>query len=303
MAQATLQEMAREVQLYSGMLTPILMAKRWVRDRYRKVCEKVLWSFKLGRNAFGTADIYSTGTVTLTLNSATVAGSGTTWTSAMVGRQLKVNGYVFTIVTVPGTTSMTIDQVWLANTTASNTYSIVSAYITPTPTDFHAFYSVVDPTRAWKLQLAFNSKDLDRIDARRSSAGVPRLLANGVYNASNIPTYELWPNPNSSNMYIYTYERRVPDLNDSDTPPAIIRSDTIVKGALADLARWPGTAEAKNPMFDPYFTQWKIREAEFDAEIEKAIVEDQSIMMQDLALGHSLNFAPIDANFIQSHAM
>lgn len=295
--------MAREVRLYSGDLCDILMAKRWVRDRYRKVCEKNIWSFKLGRGAFSTPDIYSTGTITLTNGSAVVAGSSTVFTVGMIGRQLKVSGYVFTITAFTSTTSITIDQTWLGTTASALTYSIVQAYITPTPTDFHAFYSVIDPTRAWKLQLAMNSKDLDRIDARRSSAGTPRVLANGVYNSSNVPMFELWPNPTSANQYMYTYEKRVADLADTDTPPGIIRSDILVQGALADLSRWPGTPERKNPMCDPYFTQWRIREAEFKDEVEKAIVEDQSIMMNDLSMGHSLNFAPIDANFIQTHAM
>lgn len=302
MAQATLQEMAREVHLYSGELVPISMAKRWVRDRYRKICEKNIWSFKLGRSAFSTPDIYSTGTITLTSGSAVVAGSSTVFTAAMVGRQLKVNGYVFTITIFTSTTSITIDQTWLSTTTAGNTYNIVQAYITPSPTDFHAFYSVVDPQRAWKLILAYNSKDLDRIDARRSSTGTPRVLANGVYNSSNVATFELWPNPNSANQYMYTYEKRVADLTDSDTPPGIIRSDILVMGALADLSRWPGTSERKNLMCDPYFTQWRLREAEFNDELQKAIVEDQSIMMNDLSFGSNLNFAPIDANFMQTHA-
>lgn len=302
MAQATLQEMAREVRLYSDGVCPIMMAKRWIRDRYRKVCEKQIWSFKLGRSAFGTSDVYSTGTITLTNNSTTVAGSSTVFTAAMVGRQLKVSGYVFNITAFASTTSITIDQAWLGPTTSLLTYNILTAYITPSPTDFHAFYSVVDPTNSWKLHLSFNAADLDKIDARRSSTGTPYIVANNIYNSSNVAKYELWPHPTAQRMYTYSYERRMADLNDSDAPPAIIRSDILVKGALADLARWPGTPERKNMMYDPYFTQWKSREGEFQQELDKAIVEDQSILMTDLSYGSNLHFYPIDSNFMRSHA-
>ena len=302
MAQATLLEMAREIVLYSDDVCPILLAKRWVRDRYRKICEKNLWSFKLGRSAFGTTDAYTTGTLTLTNNSATVTGSSTVWVAAHVGQQLKVDGYVFTISAVAGNTSLTIDQTWLGDTTADLTYRIVQAYITPSPSDFFAFYSVIDPVSRWKLRLGINSKELDRIDAARTSNGTPYLLANGVYNSSQVAMYELWPSPNTRQHYMYMYEKRIADLADWDTPPPIIRSDILIKGALADLARWPGTPERRNVIYDPYFNQWKTREAEFLEELNKAMVEDNSIMLNDLAYGTDYGYSPIDTNFMQSHA-
>jgi hypothetical protein len=308
MAQATLLEMAREVHLYSGEICPIPLAKRWVRDRYRKVCEKNIWSFKLGRSMFSTTAVYSTGSIALTNGSSTIVGTGTTWVASHVGQQIKFNGYVFTVITVTDTTHLTISldgtnaTLWAGSTSTGNTYSILQAYITPTPTDFHAFYSIIDPTNSWRLRLGYNVQELDRIDARRSASGTPYIVANGIYNSSNVPVFELWPHANSQKEYIYLYEKRVADLSDDSTPPPIIRSDILVAGALADLARWPGTPEQKNPHFDLYFTQWKTREAEFAAELEKAMVEDNSIMMNDLRYGSSLGYYPLDANFLQSHA-
>ena len=301
MAQSSLLEMAREVHLTSGEVCPISLAQRWVRDRYRKVNEKNIWSYKLARNTFQTPAAYSTGTVDMTIGSATVAGSDTAWTSALIGQQLKINGLVFTVLTVPTATSLTIDQQWLGASVTAN-YLIVQAYITPTPSDFHSFFSVVDPFSSWRLHLGMNSREIDRIDARRSATGVPYLLANGVYNSSQVAAFELWPHPLALRQYMYTYERRVPDLNTNDTPPPIIRSDVLVKGALADLARWPGTPERRNPMYDPYFTQYRIREQEFNEELQKLIVEDQSIMQNDLSFGRDFRYAPIDANFMRSHA-
>ena len=139
MAQASLQDMAREIQLYSGGVCPILLCERWIRDRYRKVCERNIWSFKLGRSTFVTTAIYSTGTITLTNGSALVTGSSTVFTAAMVGRQLKVNGYMFSISAFTSATSITVDQTWTAATASGQTYSIVRAYITPISTAFHTF--------------------------------------------------------------------------------------------------------------------------------------------------------------------
>lgn len=326
MANNTLQEMAREVHLYSDGVCPILLCTRFIRDRYRKICDRVLWSFKLARGAFETPASYSTGTVTMTNASTTVTGSSTAWTTApvsLVGQQLKVNGVVFTITAVGSDTSLTIDQAWMQATTAGMTYIACQAYIGPVPgttvpglatwpSDFHGWYSVVDPTNSWKLHLGINSTEIDRIDARRSATGTPYILANGVYNtqmvgvsagATPFMVYELWPHPLNLRQYMFTYERRIPDLSAStDTPIPIIRSDIIVKGGLADLARWPGTPERRNPMWDQTLINWRSREQEFEAELQKQIVEDQTIMQNDLSFGRDFRYAPIDANFMRSHA-
>lgn len=55
-----------------------------------------------------TADDYSTGTVTVNKGSATVAGSGTSFTSAMIGRFINLNGYWYEISGFTSSTSITL---------------------------------------------------------------------------------------------------------------------------------------------------------------------------------------------------
>jgi hypothetical protein len=222
----------------------------------------------------------------------------------MVGRQLKVNGYVFTISSYTSATSIAIDQSWVGATASAQTYSIIQAYITPTPTDFHSFHSVLDVGNNYKLHIGIDALKLDQIDPKRSSSGTPYILAGtGTRNSSNIPIFELWPHPTTQRVYQYLYERAVPDLAEADEPPAIIRSDILVMGALADLARWPGTPERRNPMYDPYFNQWKVREADYKEALEGAIVDDQSIYQNDFTRMDAGRYFPLDANFMQSHVI
>lgn len=302
MAQGTLQKMARQLQAYCPSV-PYTLAQQWVIDRYRSITENNLWSFKIGESTFYTPAAYSTGTVTMTNSSAAVTGSGTTFTSAMVGRQLVVAGFVFTISQYTSATAITIDKTWYGDTVAGSTFSIVQAYITPTPADFHSWISIIDPALGWRIRTGHTSFELDLIDARRSSTGTPTLLASRSYNSSNIATFELWPYSTSVKQYTYMYEKRLADLSASnDTPPAIIRSDILVKGALADLARWPGTKADPNPFYDTYFNQYKAREAEFQTELNKIMIADQNIYMTDLTRYTSVPYFPIDSNFMQSHA-
>lgn len=302
MAQATLLEMAREVHLYSGGVAPVQLCQRWVRDRYRAACERGLWSFKIGRSQFFTVDSYSTGTVALTAGSATVTGTSTVWTSSHVGLQFKANGFVYTISAVGGNTSLTLDRNWEEASDSESTYEIVKAYITPSDSDFHAFVSVLDPSNGWQLHTGFSVMDLDRADAERSSSSTPTVLAAMPYSSTS-SQYELWPHPTTRHNYPYIYEKRLADLSAAtDTPHKIVRSDILIKGALADLVRWPGTNERKNPMYDPNFNQWKSRDAEFREELDKVMVEDQSILMTDLSYYNSVPYAPLDAKFRQQHA-
>ncbi len=302
MAQGTLQKMARQVLAYCPSV-PYSLAQQWITDRYRTITENILWSFKIGQGTFYTPAAYSTGTITMTNGSNVVTGSGTTFTAGMVGEQLSLQGFVFTITAFSSTTSITIDTIWYGATTASLVYQILQAYITPTPTDFLAWLSVIDPALGWRIRTGYNSSELDTIDPRRASTGTPTLLAGRSYNSSDIARYELWPYSTAQKQYMYLYEKRVTDLTTPGaTPPAIIRSDILVKGALADLSRWPGTREEPNPFYDPYFNQYKVRDLEFRDEVNKIMISDQNIYMTDLSYYTTLPYAPVDSAFMQSHA-
>jgi hypothetical protein len=73
-----------------------------------------------------TAEDYTTGTVTVTNNSASVVGSGTTWTAAMVGRWFQANEdqYWYRIATFTDTTHITLESVFEGSTKVGDTYII-----------------------------------------------------------------------------------------------------------------------------------------------------------------------------------
>jgi hypothetical protein len=69
---------------------------------------------------------YETGTVTVTNNSKTVTGSGTTFTSAMVGRKIRIAGEnaYYRISSYSSATSITLENVYQGDTASAQTYSI-----------------------------------------------------------------------------------------------------------------------------------------------------------------------------------
>src|SRR4029077_3292533 len=67
---------------------------------------------------------------------------------------------------------------------------------------------------------------------------------------SSAPMFELWPYQMSARVYPYLYDRRFPDANIPGWAfPPFIDGDLLVKGALADVCRWAGTEDRRNPMY------------------------------------------------------
>jgi len=73
-----------------------------------------------------TAEDYTTGTITVTNNSASVVGLSTSWTSAMVGRYLEViaDGSWYKISSVESATTLTLENVYQGTTAATQSYII-----------------------------------------------------------------------------------------------------------------------------------------------------------------------------------
>jgi hypothetical protein len=301
MANKTLRAMGREIRLYNPDVG-IKLAESWINNRYLRASEKYMWSYKMAESQFDTPIVYNTGTVTMTDGSATVTGSGTTFTSGMVGRLIKVSTYSYLISAFGSSTSITIDRNWENATESGSSFSIVGAVITP-PTDFQSFVSVYDPVESWTLRLGLNSQWLNIVDPQRTYGASPRALVSRFYNSSDVATYELWPHPTVQRNYPYLYEKRIAALAVGGTPPPIIRSDVLILGALADLSRWPGTPGRPNPLADPNRLNWRMYDEEYRRELEKLFVEDQNIYLNNyMPKRFQTNIAPMDADYIQSHA-
>lgn len=79
---------------------------------------------------------YTTGTAAVTSGSASVTGSGTSWTSAMVGRYFKVtdadgDGLHYRIGSVTNSTTLVLENVYEGTTDSSVQYQIAQAFNLP----------------------------------------------------------------------------------------------------------------------------------------------------------------------------
>jgi hypothetical protein len=201
-----------------------------------------------------------------------------------VGRQFRVGTYpVYTIIEVTDTSNAVLDQAY-AGFGGALTGQILDAYVTM-PADFGAFQLVIDPNVRRQLAWWFNQEELARIDPTRVVSGdLQRALVPTT--ESPVPAtrgqmrYEWWPYPTTARQFPAWYRARPQQLSDTDTFTGVLaqRAKILETGALARCAKWPGTADVKNPYFNMQLA--KQLSDEFDAACAKLELRDDDQSQQ-----------------------
>ena len=302
----TYADLWRSLRLHVPQLPPLL-AQRFIKERYRQICERGPWSRLRTEIQLLTNVVVSAGTVAVTRGSLTVTGTGTAWAAIDVGRQFQVSSisptYTITAVDV-GPQTLTLNLVYGATTATGASYRILDGYVSM-PADFMRWLVLVDPQRGWRIRHWVTQEELSRHDPQRINAGDPWVLVDRAYSSAGLIQFEWWPYPTTARPYVGYYIKRAADLvNPTDTPIWPLRGDEILKGALVDVCKWPGTSEQPNPLFGQ--TQlMRTYEAEFQdllIELERQDQDIASTWYTEVGWA-DWPFAPLDAKFLQNHSL
>lgn len=183
MARRTRGDMRTSVLTNVGnhSLATMVVANEILQQAFRDVNEGHRWSYRRRETAIQTTAPYSTGTVTVTSGSATVAGAGTAWTAAMVGRAIRLAGdpaYVFVKAVDVAAQTLTLGDpqgtniTWPGATASAQTYSIFQhQYALPSDVDL-----ILLPSRNFPLLEKWR-EFFDRLDPARTSTGDPLYYA------------------------------------------------------------------------------------------------------------------------------
>lgn len=198
-----------------------------VQTAHETILNDYSWTRRKAYAIISLAGPYSTGTVSTTAESTTVTGSGTTFTSAMIGRFIRIGSrtYFHRIIGFTSTTSVTIEN-GFPDAASGETFTIFK-HIYNLPSDFGRALSITADTRLSE----WPAVDLDRMDPYRTgTASTPDMYSiRGLdpdTTTSQIYQIEVWPVPAQS------YDLRMEYLRNNDlaltTDEPLYRSDVLV---------------------------------------------------------------------------
>jgi hypothetical protein len=206
-----------------------------INDRLQEIVRHYNWSRLLEADAtLSLVVLYETGALSVTSGSNAVTGSGTTFTSQMTGRRIRISGrqefYTFTYVSA---TSGTLDRNYEGDTDTDLSYKIFkNVYVLAS--DVGQLLSVKDLESGRVLEK--KSLDwLDRLDPSRVKYGEPVFYA-PTEDASSIQQIELYPIPENAEGLSYRYKPIVVRITATSTNiPDWISIECLFAGIEADL--------------------------------------------------------------------
>ncbi len=261
-----------------------LLVQYWVQSAYNRFCASRGWSW-LRAETILTTLAARTVTILTTQGSNTITSAGV-FVPSDAGRQLRTTSIpVYTIAQVIDASTAVLDLPYAGVNSAGVTATILDAYLV-CPADFGRFGVIANPSIQKQVPFWVTEEQLNWYDPQRTQqASIARVLASKKL--GNVPSnlgrvlYEWWPYPTAALAFPALYYTKPPTLTE-DTPLRGVldgRGETLVNGALAMAARWPGTRAEPNPLFNPDVA--KDYTALFEADLGQLALRDDDQFMQD----------------------
>ena len=229
----------------------------WLNSRYGQVLEANGWIGLRARTTLTTTAAYQSGTdtVTLTVGSAAVTGTGTSWTSGRIGMRFYRPGdtVIYTVTAVGGATSLTLDRPYEGNgVNAVGTVYAASGYVFhqdvyALPADARGIESVIDVVTGFPMQ-GFTQAELEQSIGPRTLIADPESYAeieDTAEPASGATLHQLqfYPPPRFARGYTLEYLREANRFNGTNlaqSPLPFVSDTVLLNGVRADISIWQG---------------------------------------------------------------
>jgi hypothetical protein len=211
----------------------------FLNDRYQEVLQHLPWSGLVASGVLATVAAYDTGTVTVYQGSASVAGTGTSWSADHTGRRIRIGTDAeFYTFTYTSGTSGSLDRPYEGDSDAVDSSYRIFQNVYPLPADLDILTSVRRLDGVYMERIS--SEALEIVAPGRQSYGEPTMFAPAAPdpNAPNVPRVELYPIPIAGHAYQINYGRSVATISSQDTSAEllmVVRDNTIYAGVRADI--------------------------------------------------------------------
>jgi len=215
-----------------------------INDCVERICRAFPWTRLKQQSVLQTVAEYTTGTVDIALGATSGTGTGTTFTTAMTGRFIRLSNllppYIFTFVS---TTSFTIDRPFEGATLDDAGFKIYQS-IFELPATLESISSLRNLTFGYDLNPE-TREWLDRNAAARYAYGQPAMYVPAEDSAAGLQQIELYPAPIVSQGLGMDWRTQPPlfdleNLDTDDTFPDWFSMPAVMAGVLASLYRLQG---------------------------------------------------------------
>lgn len=255
------------------------IATQWINDAVRTIYDRRNWFGLMINGQVSSPKVVTGGLATVTTGSISVTGSGTNWTSDLIGRQFRVgyNTPIYTVTAVASTTALTINLPWGWN---SGTYGyFVAQYYYPLGGNIKYVYEMKNLLLGYRMWTNLNQRTLDSTDPWRSQQFSPYGIAPTAPDQNGNYIVEMYPVPIINQSFPYSAYIQPPNLvNDLDNLPPFVRGDIVVKWAIAEALVWRGPR--KNPYYNLQRSMYLKKE--FESELEQMSRADENLYRQNV---------------------
>jgi len=251
----------------------------FVNEAVRVIYDRRNWFGLMINGQVNSPQVYNIGTATVANGSQSVTGTGTTWTSSMVGRQFRVgyNAPIYTITAVNSTTSLTINLPWGWN---SGTWGyFIAQYYYNIGGNIKYVYEMKNLLLGYRMWTNLNQKTLDSTDPWRAQQFSPYGIAPTAPDQYGNYVIEMYPVPIIQQSFPYSAYIQPPNLvYDTDNLPPFIRGDIVAKHAIAQALTWRG------PKKNPYYNLQRAAQlmGEFNSELDQMARADENLYRQNV---------------------
>lgn len=234
-----------EIRFFLSKLAPGVdpdLLDGWINNRYQSILDRHAWKDLEKDGTIVTVAAYQTGTVSVTLGSAAVVGTGTTFTAGMTGSKFKVTyrneSYIFTQT---GATTGTLDRVYEGATDATAPFAVYQD-VALLPADYKL--PVIQKNERIPGEIVhWTRPQLERAAPSRVTIGEPAIYVLAPDTAAGLHQAQLYPAPQFAASYPLVYIFAVARFGDADTGLSIlpfVSIQALLESVQIDIATKAG---------------------------------------------------------------
>lgn len=232
----TIEEVARHVAGLVNADNDLLLVGEWVARRWQEIANSTTLRALRKTGELAIPAPVNTGTVSATLNSTTVTGSGTTWTNDLVGRHFRINQDWHEIAQVVSSTQLTLVTPFADATVTGAAYNIIQRRLALAK-DARKLGVFVHMRLRRPLHTVSQMGLNMMIPSRFEINSVPKWVSEMEPDIDGTKRVEIYPYPKDEELIHYLYWAEPPLLRFKDYIPGEIDTEALREGVLIDVYR------------------------------------------------------------------